>query len=89
MYTPMQELIEQLKQEIENQVQFRDEFEDGVVQGLEGALDLAEAMLKKEKKVMEDCFDSANLIIEESIDGDHKWGTFREYYNETFNTKES
>ena len=57
MKTPMQELIEQLKQEIENQVQFRNEFEDGVVQGLEGALDLAEGMLEKEKEVISEIYD--------------------------------
>ena len=52
MKTPMQELIEQLKQKIENQVQFIDEFEYGEVQGLETALYLAEHMLNKEKEVM-------------------------------------
>ena len=79
MKTPIQELIETFKEIQKDQDPF----------SVHDAIEFAEAMLKKEKKVMEDCFDSANLIIEESIDGDHKWGTFREYYNETFNTKES
>ena len=81
--TPMQELIEQLKQEIENQVQFRDEFEDGVVQGLEGALDLAEAMLKKEKEVM--CqFQSDGQTTDFWV----KYEDNEDCFNKTFNTKE-
>lgn len=46
METTIQRLIDQLKQEIENQPQFRDEFEDGAVQGLEMALGLAEDLNK-------------------------------------------
>ena len=46
MKTAIQELIDQIKQEIENQPQSRDEFEDGVVQGLEMALGLAEDLNK-------------------------------------------
>ena len=84
MKTPMKELIEQLKQEIEKQVQFRDEFEDGVVQGLEGALDLAESMLKKEKEVMCGIYDDALARVDRNYLG----GEGEDYYNETFNTKE-
>jgi hypothetical protein len=81
MKTPMQELIEQLKQEIENQVQFRTEFEDGVVQGLEEALDLAESMLKKEKEVIENAYWDGGQWIPTS------GSQCEEYYNETFSTK--
>ena len=81
--TPMQELIEQLKQEIENQVKFRNEFEDGVVQGLEGALDLAKGMLEEEKEVI-------MRVYQDGLDNGYSNGNWKlaQYYNETFNTKE-
>ena len=73
MKTPMQELIEQLKEE-------RDLH--GYERGLhyETAIELAEAMLEKEEEVMcEFADDYQRNCFQKSSD---------DYYNETFNTKE-
>ena len=77
--TPMQELIEQLKEE-------RDLH--GYERGLhyETAIELAEAMLEKEKEVMCGIHDDAIARIDTSYIGEEKYG--EQYYNETFNTKE-
>ena len=74
MKTPMQELIEQLKEE-------RDLH--GYERGLhyETAIELAEAMLEKEEEVMcEFADDYQRNCFQKSAD---------DYYNETFNTKEN
>jgi hypothetical protein len=76
MKTPMQELIEQLKEEkdlhgYEKQGYF------------ETAIELAESMLEKEKEVIVKAYESgcAGVFYELYIG--------EEYYNETFNTKEN
>ena len=74
MKTPMQELIERLKEErdlhgYEKQGYF------------ETAIELAESMLEKEKEVMcEFADDYQRNCFQKSAD---------DYYNETFNTKEN
>ena len=75
----MQELIEQLKEE-------RDLH--GYERGLhyETAIELAEAMRKKEKEVMCGIYDDAVARLDTSYIGTEKYG--EQYYNETFNTKE-
>lgn len=74
MKTPMQELIEQLKEE-------RDLH--GYERGLhyETAIELAEAMLEKEKEVMVDfAHKCRNLMAGDAI--------ISHWYNKTFKTKE-
>ena len=73
MKTPMQELIEQLKEE-------RDlhGYDRGFI--YETAIELAEAMLEKEKEVMcEFADDYQRNCFQKSAD---------DYFKETFNTKE-
>ena len=77
MKTPMQELIEQLKEE-------RDLH--GYERGLhyETAIELAEAMLEKEEKVMCGIYDDALARVDRNYLG----GEGVEYFNEHFKTKE-
>lgn len=79
MKTPIQELIDRLKEErdlhgYEKQGYF------------ETAIELAESMLGKEKEVMCGIYDDAVAQIDTSYIGEEKYG--EQYYNETFNTKE-
>ena len=78
MKTPMQELIEQLKEE-------RDLH--GYERGLyyETAIEFAESLLEKEKEVIMDAYD-AGLFDGSMDDVDNR--LHKNYYNETFNTKE-
>jgi len=78
MKTPMQEHIEWLKKE-------RDEH--GYERGLhyEMAIEHAESMLEKEKEVIMDAYD-AGLFDGSMDDVDDRM--YKDYYNETFKTKE-
>ena len=78
MKTPMQELIEQLKEE-------RDLH--GYERGLhyETAIELAESMLEKEKEMMCGIYDDAVSEFDPTYIGQEKYG--EHYYNETFNNK--
>jgi hypothetical protein len=77
MKTPMQEVIEQLKKAIASQPKFKDEFEEGVVQGLDEALQMVESLLEKEKEQIIDAYEVSHISMM----------TAEQYYNETFNTK--
>ena len=74
--TPIQELIEQLKELQDTQDPY----------GLHDAIELAESYIKREKKVMKSCI----MMGLEFIPVDpNKYNEDAEYlYNETFNTKE-
>jgi len=78
MKTPMQELIEQLKEE-------RDLH--GYERGLhyEMAIEHAESMLEKQREVIMDAYD-AGLFDGSMDDVDDR--LYKDYYNETFKTKE-
>ena len=77
MKTPMQELIEELKELQETQFPYT----------LHDAIEFAECMLDKEKEVIMDAYEAGSHT---EWDGDPNWMLVekREYYNETFNTKE-
>ena len=80
MKTPMQELIEQLKEEAQF-INDNDSIEDRFYRsGLREAIQSAEQMLEKEKEVMESAWQDGMY----ECDGD---GTFEDFYK-TFNTKE-
>lgn len=83
MNTPMQELIQRLKQEQELILKLGGENERMLI---DDCIELAEAMLEKEKEVIMDAhkdgafhtdWDENTSVIENAQD----------YYNETFNTK--
>ena len=81
MRTPMQELIEQLKEE-------RDLH--GYERGLhyETAIELAEAMLEKEKEVMQEFALSSFRQIKNNMVVKSAQMIVEEQYNQTFKTKE-
>ena len=80
MKTPMQEHIEWLK---ERHKHFSSEWEMSVVAGLKYAIDHAESLLEKEKEVLiTTAADQMHLTEEEALE------SAKQYYNETFNTKE-
>ena len=73
MKTPMQELIDSLKEMQETQHSYI----------LHDAIEHAESMLEKEKEVMCGIYDDAVARVDCKYIG----GEAEEYYNETFNTK--
>ena len=89
MKTPLQEFIEVLKIHRDTAFTKADENEGKqnhyyyIVRGdaLTDAISFAEALLEREKEVMNKAWDEAADCLEE-------FETFEEYYNETFNTKE-
>ena len=84
MKTPMQELIEQLKEEAQF-INDNDSIEDRFYRsGLREAIQSAEQMLEKEKEVMCGIYDDVLARYDHNYIG----GEGEQYYNETFNTKE-
>ena len=78
--TPIQELIEKLKEEAQF-ISDDDHLEDRMWRnGMREAIEIAESMLEKEKEVMESAWQDGMY----ECDGD---GTFEDFYK-TFNTKE-
>jgi hypothetical protein len=80
MKTPMQELIEQLKEQAEFIKDYDCAQDKFYRTGLRNAIKYAESMLEKEKEVMESAWQDGMY----ECDGD---GTFEDFYK-TFNTKE-
>ena len=80
MKTPMQELIEQLKEQAEFIKDYDCAQDKFYRTGLRNAIKYAESMLEKEKEVMESAWQDGMY----ECDGD---GTFEDFYK-TFNSKE-
>ena len=83
MKTPMQELIEQLEEKYREYTSHKgnDDWYTSVAYGIETSIRYAKSMLEKEKEVMEHTW----------LDGMFEWdgeGTFDDFYNKTFNSKE-
>ena len=83
MKTPMQELIEQLKELQKTYTQFADSY---TAYTLHNVIELAESLLEKEKEVM--C-EFAKYCLDKALDLDVRtaFSNVEEYYNETFKTK--
>ena len=93
MKTPMQKLIEQLKKEAQF-ISDNDHIEDRMWRnGLREAIERAESMLEKEKEVMcEFAFNCGDEIKDQnnwrSPRNLTNYEVIRDFYNETFKTKE-
>ena len=72
MKTPMQELIDRIKQ-----LKYS-EINEQAWDAYDAVMDLAESLLEKEKKQIIDAYEVSHISMM----------TAEQYYNETFNTKE-
>lgn len=67
--TPMQEAIALAEAKI-NKIRDRNDFEAGIIQGLERAKEILESLLQKEKEFVGKCFDGAVKIGEDNVHWD-------------------
>ena len=87
MKTPMQELIEQLKEERDGFLKLppHSNIQERTENCFGSCIEIAERMLDKEKEVMCGIYDDAVSEFDPTYIGQEKYG--EQYYNETFNTK--
>lgn len=84
MKTPMQELIEQLKEYYDLELKVSGTKNEPILWGIVKA----QALLKKEKEFMADIWLDAQVAHQGDEYIKPSDPTFDEYYNETFNTEE-